>query len=43
MTSVNINDIAILDIIIINGIGKSEGINLLENTDLTDATEVLQK
>ena len=41
MTSVNINDIAILDIIIINGIRKSERVNLLENTDLTEGTEVL--
>ena len=39
--SINLNDIAILNILgidyhcIINGIGKSGGVNLLHNTDLT--------
>ena len=46
---VNLNDIAILNIqgvdyhCIINGIGKSEAVNLLKNTDLNEERRLLQK
>ena len=49
MMSININDIAILKIrsvdyrCNINGIIKSEALNLLRNADLTKGREVIQK
>ena len=47
MTSVNLNDIVILNTndadygFIINGIRKSDAVNLLQNTDLTEGRGVL--
>ena len=47
MMSINLNNIAILNIkgidchCIINGISKSDSLNLLQNTDLIEEKEVL--
>ena len=47
--SINLNNIAILNIqgidycCIINGIGKSGAVNLLQNADLTEGREELKK
>ena len=47
MMSINLNNIAILNIkgidyhCIINGISKSDSVNLLQNTDLIEEKEVL--
>ena len=47
MTSVNLHDVAILNIrgfdyrCIINGISKSDAVNILKNSDLTERRVVL--